>query len=290
MDTELARTFLSVVSAGNFISAAERMNVTQSTVSARIQTLERQLGCRLFVRNKGGTTLTPEGRQFQKHASTLVRTVEQARQDVGIPRGFRGALTVGGRIGLWDAFLLRWVPRFRTAAPDILVRAEIEFEPALMQGLVEGRIDIGVMYTPQRRPGLIVEALFDDILVLLSGAPDPDPALDRDYVYIDWGPEFFAKHSASFPDYAPSLTTNIGWFGIRHILENRGSAYLPIRMARAHIEAGRMVPVKGVPEFRLPAYMIHREDGDARVMDGALDTLRRIAAEEMPLGAVVGRR
>jgi len=53
MDTELARTFLTVVTAGNFISAADRLHVSQSTVSTRIHTLEDQLGCTLFVRNKG---------------------------------------------------------------------------------------------------------------------------------------------------------------------------------------------------------------------------------------------
>jgi len=55
VETELARTFLTVVAAGNFVSAAERLHVTQSTVSARIHTLEEQLGCSLFVRNKAGT-------------------------------------------------------------------------------------------------------------------------------------------------------------------------------------------------------------------------------------------
>ena len=55
METELARTFLTVVAAGNFVSAADRLHVTQSTVSARIHTLEEQLGCSLFVRNKAGT-------------------------------------------------------------------------------------------------------------------------------------------------------------------------------------------------------------------------------------------
>jgi DNA-binding transcriptional LysR family regulator len=54
MDTELARTFLTVVEAGNFISAAERLHVSQSTVSTRIHTLEDLLGCVLFVRNKAG--------------------------------------------------------------------------------------------------------------------------------------------------------------------------------------------------------------------------------------------
>ncbi len=62
--------------------------------------LEEQSGCSLFVRNKAGTTLTSAGRQFQRHASTLVRTVEQARHDVGIPKGFSGTLTIGGA-GIW---------------------------------------------------------------------------------------------------------------------------------------------------------------------------------------------
>ena len=78
MDTELARTFLTVVTAGNFISAADRLHVSQSTVSTRIHTLEDQLGCTLFVRNKAGTTLTSAGRQFQRHAATLVRKNRRA--------------------------------------------------------------------------------------------------------------------------------------------------------------------------------------------------------------------
>jgi DNA-binding transcriptional LysR family regulator len=85
MDTEVARTFLTVITSGSFISAAERLHVSQSTVSTRIHTLEVQLGCTLFARNTAGTTFTSAGQQFQRHAATLVRTLEQARHDIGIP-------------------------------------------------------------------------------------------------------------------------------------------------------------------------------------------------------------
>lgn len=44
MDTVLARTFLEIVAAGNFGRAAERLHVTQTAVSARVRTLEDQLG------------------------------------------------------------------------------------------------------------------------------------------------------------------------------------------------------------------------------------------------------
>jgi LysR family transcriptional regulator, flagellar master operon regulator len=281
LDTELARTFLTVVAAGNFISAAERLHVTQSTVSARVHTLEEQLGCTLFVRNKAGTTLTPAGRQFQKHASTLVRTVEQARHDVGIPRGFRGALTVGGRFGLWEQLLLRWLPLMREMAPDLSVRAEIGLDAELMQGLVEGRLDIGVMYTPQSRPGLKVEPLLEERLVLVSTDPQRLPQPGPGYIYIDCGPEFYARHSASFPEFVgPALTANIGWLGLQHILQNGGSGYFPLRLVRPYLRDRRFVGVPGAPEFSLPAYLVYPADGDPDVLNGALDGIRRVAAVE----------
>lgn len=282
MDTELARTFLTVVAAGNFISAAERLHVTQSTVSARIHTLEDQLGCTLFVRNKAGTRLTPAGRRFQKHASTLVRTVEQARHDVGIPRGFRAALTVGGRFGLWEQLLLKWLPLMREMAPDVSVRAEIGLEADLMQGLVEGRLDIGVMYTPQSRPGLKVEPLLEERLVLVSTDPAGQPEPGPGYVYIDWGPEFYARHSASFPDFiGPALTANIGWLGLQHILENGGSGYFPVRLVRPYLKDGRLTSLRGAPGFSLPAYVVYPAESDPDLFGTALVAMRDLAAAEL---------
>ena len=123
MDTELARTFLVVIATGSFVEASQRLHVTQSTVSTRIQRLEETLGAELFVRNKAGTTLTAAGRQFQRHAALLTRTVEQARHEIGIVSGYRATLAVAARIGLWENFLLRWLPIFASLAPDVAVRA-----------------------------------------------------------------------------------------------------------------------------------------------------------------------
>jgi DNA-binding transcriptional LysR family regulator len=278
MDTELARTFLTVVTAGNFITAAERLHVSQSTVSTRIHTLEQQLGCTLFVRNKAGTTLTAAGRQFQRHASTLVRTVEQARHDIGIPKGFSGTLVVGGRIGLWEEYLLRWLPLMQASNPEISIRAESALEPEIMQGLVEGRIDIGVMYTPQSRPGLKVEQLFEEKLVLVSTDPDSEPEPQPGYVYVDWGPEFYNRHSACFPNFAgPSLTANIGWLGLQHVLENGGSGYFPRRIVQPFLKARRLHIVADAPEFSMPAYVAYPLDRAGDHFSSALEIMHRIA-------------
>jgi LysR family transcriptional regulator, flagellar master operon regulator len=278
VDTELARTFLTVVASGNFITASERLHVSQSTVSTRIQALEEQLGCTLFVRNKAGTTLTPAGRQFQRHASTLVRTVEQARQDVGIPKGFSGSLVVGGRIGLWEEYLLRWLPLMREANPQISIRAESALESELMQGLVEGRIDIGVMYTPQSRPGLKVELLFEEKLVLVSTNPKSTPEPQPGYVYVDWGPEFYARHSAFFPNFAgPALSANIGWLGLEHVLESGGSGFFARRIVEPLLQARRLHLVAGAPAFSMPAYVVHPIDRQDDHLMSAVAIMHRIA-------------
>jgi len=278
MDTELARTFLSVVAAGSFVKASERLFVTQSTVSARIHALEEHLRCQLFVRNKGGTTLTPAGRQFQKHATSLMRTMERARLDVGVPLGYRASLAIGGRIGVWEGLLLGSLVKIRAAAPDVAVRAEIGFDEDLIVALVEGRVDIGVMYTPQARPGLNVELLLQEELVLVSTDPTDSGHPGPNYVYVDWGPEFYAKHSASFPEFAgPGLSTNVGWLGLQHILEVGGAGYFPRRLVSRHI-ANMRVRELPAPVFRLPAYLVYPLERDESVFDPALQIIRNVAA------------
>ena len=280
MDTELARTFLVVVAAGSFVDAAQRLHVTQSTVSARIQRLEETLGAELFVRNKAGTTLTPAGRQFQRHAASLTRTVEQARQEIGVASGFRETLTIGGRIGLWEDLLLRWLPAFTALAPDVALRALIGFEEDLMQALIEGQADIGVMYTPQARPGLRIELLLEEQLVMVSTRADASSEPERDYVYIDWGAEFFAHHSLAFPNFSgAALTVNIGWLGLQRILACGGTGYFPVRLIRELELAGKLHRVADTPEFRLPAYVCYPAKVESESLTLALDTMRRVAAD-----------
>ncbi len=294
MDIEFARTFLAVAAAGNFVRAAERLHVTQSTVSARIQALENQLGAVLFRRGRGGAELTQAGRRFLRHAKTLVQTLEQARHDVGLPAGFRGSLTISGRLALWDGFLPQWVERMRKTHPDISLWLEVGFEEGIMQGLVQGAVDIGVMYTPESRPGLGIERLFEEVLVLVSTEPTI-PWPDKGYIHMDWGSEFHAQFTTSFPEIAPSaITANIGWVVMQQIMHCGGSGYFPLRMTRELIAQGQLWRVPDSPSFTLPAYMVFPVDRQEDMLANALDSLRALGAEERaasgesPIG--VGKR
>lgn len=280
MDTELARTFLAVAATGNFVAAAGRLHVTQSTVSARIHTLEGQLGARLFQRGRNGAELTAAGKRFLNHAKNLVRTLEQARHDVGLPQGYRDVLTMSARIALWEGFLPRWVEWMRKAAPDVSLRLEIGFEADIMQGLIEGTVDIGAMYTPVTRPGLVIERLFDETLLLVA-SPRASEWTGEDYIHIDWGPEFHAQFSEHYPDVAsPAMTVNIGWLAIQQTLAYGGSGYFPQRLVREHIDSGRLQLVPDSPVFSLPAYVVFPRESHHDALNHALEGLRVLAQAE----------
>ncbi len=281
MDIELARTFLAIVEAGSFVEAAERVYVTQSTVSIRIRSLEDQLGKKLFERTKAGATLTPAGAQFQKHALALVRIWQQARLEVSLPEGYQAALTVGGQYSLWQGFLLDWLARMRSTVPDVAIRTQMGTSVELMQRLVDGVLDLGVMYTPQSRPGFEVELLFEDELVLVSSEPRRSSKHNRNYMYIDWGPEFRADHSLNFPDLStPGLYMELGSLGLNYLLENRASGYFPKRLVVPYLENGTLTLVSRAPVFHYPAYAVYPAEEDGQIMENVLKNLKRIAAKQ----------
>src|SRR3972149_9153137 len=158
MDINLARTFLRAASK-SFIDAARKMNITQSTVSARIKGLEDMLGRPLFERSKSGAELTGAGEQFQKHALALVRVWQHAQLEVGLSDQHRDHLAVGAPRSLWDGFLLKWVPWLRTNIPDIAVSASEGLAAGLTPRLIEGTLDLAVMYRPSQPPGHVIEHL-----------------------------------------------------------------------------------------------------------------------------------
>lgn len=283
MDIELARTFLKVVDTGSFIRAARTLHLTQAAVSRRIRTLEAYLGCDLFVRNRAGAVLTPSGRRFLRHAANMVQTLERARHEIGVAQAFHGSLTIGGRFGLWDGLLLRLLEQMRGERSDIQIRAEIGFEEGLMQALVDGSLDIGIMYTPQNRPALRVERLLEEELILVTSRPDAAATPDPDsYIHVDWGPEFLAQLSGSLPALSsPRLIVGISWLALQLIMSEGGSGYFPRRLVQELIQQQRLYRVVGAPSFQLPAYVVYPGSGSNPLITPTLTMLHRVADQVM---------
>lgn len=285
MDLEQVRTFLKVVEAGSFVRAAQELNVTQSTVSARIKELELMLGQALFVRRKSGVVQTPAGRRFHPHAATLLHVLQQARQDVALPAETAAVLNVGGQFSLWERILLQWVGHFRKTHADVAVRAEAGTPYSLMRNLADGLLDFAVMYAPEARPGFRIEKLMDESLIMVATRGDHGGPGEADYVFVDWGPDFDAWHSGQFPRYsAAGLHVSLGALGLKHILAHGGAGYFPARVVADDIAGGVLHPVPGAPEFVRPAHVIYAPEAQSAVRGAALASLRAEVAADAAAG------
>ena len=269
---------MEIVSTGSFIKAAERLHVAQTTVSARVRLLEQQLGRPLFVRNKAGATLTPAGEQFLRFAPTFVQLWQRARQQVAVPEGHRAVLTVGSEVSLWQPLLLDWVSAMRRSHPDIALRVHVDVPQDLITHVASGLVDIAIMYAPQHRPGLEIDLLLEEELVLVTTAPKTHRADDPRYVHVEWGPDFSLHHAVSFPDSTPSLVSNLGPLALTYVLSEGGSGYFRMNAVRPYLDTGKLHLVTGAPRFSFPVYAVHSANVDVTTLGTALTVLRTVAS------------
>ncbi|UDL92681.1 LysR family transcriptional regulator [Mesorhizobium sp. PAMC28654] len=273
---ELARTFIEIVSTGSFIRASERLNVAQTTVSARIRSLEQQLGRQLFVRHKGGASLTPAGEQFLRHAPMFVQLWQRTLHQVAVPPGRRAVLTVGSEVSLAQPLLLDWVLWMRRSLPDIALRVHVDVPQDLITQVASGLVDVAIMYAPQHRPGLKIDLLLEEKLVLVTTSPEAG-CIDKDYVYMDWGPEFTLHHGMNFPDVTPDLFMDLGPLALNYVLSAGGCGYFRMSAVQSHIEAGRLHLVPEMPQFSYPVYVVQSGNADETVAGPAMAGLHAIS-------------
>jgi DNA-binding transcriptional LysR family regulator len=281
MDIELARTFVEIVSTGSFIKAADRLHVAQTTVSARVRLLEQQLGRPLFVRNKAGATLTPAGEQFLRFAPAFIQLWQRARHQVAVPEGHRAVLTVGSEVSLWQPILLDWVRKMRHSHPDIALRVHVDVPQDLITHVASGLIDIAIMYAPEHRPGLEIDLLMEEELILVATDLKSYRADDPHYVHVEWGSEFSLHHAVSFPNIAPSLVANLGPLALNYVLLEGGSGYFRMNAVKPYLQSGQLHVVPGAPHFSLPVYTLHSVNADMDTLGTALAVLRSVASVEV---------
>ncbi len=277
-------TFLEVANTGNFNRAAENLNITQSTVSARIKALEEAVGHPLLTRSHNGCETTAAGARFYDYANGMQRLWQKSQQSVALEPVLRSVLSIGVQVSLWEQLVLDWIAWLRGAMPDVALRVESDYSPSQMRQLSDGLLDIGIMYQPRSRPGLVVEKLLEEHLVLVATRPrELQTGWVEDYVYVDWGDVFLSEHAEAFPDMkAAAVSVGLGALGLQYILKHGGSGYFPARIAQPLVEEGRLFYLPDAPVLRRPAYVVHRTDPvDRDILETALDGLRQIAAQAL---------
>lgn len=148
-------TFYWAARQGSFTAAANKLCATQSTVSMRIQELEREFDGQLFDRSQRTATLTELGRDLLVYAEKLLAVYAEMHERVGSPELMTGTI----RIGVTEVVSLTWLPDLITRIHTDFPRVRVELEEALTLDLVtefeEGRIDLVLAPSVPTRKNII---------------------------------------------------------------------------------------------------------------------------------------
>lgn len=155
MNFRQLETFLVIAELGSFSAAADRLCVTQSTISARIIELEQDLGVELFDRSQRHVQLTFKGRELVAYAQQMEALSEQIKHNVGSKSSLTGTV----RIGVAELVAMTWLPKFaaliRARYPGIQVEYEVGLNPFLSDGIRSGDLDLAVVAGLSSEPGLV---------------------------------------------------------------------------------------------------------------------------------------
>ena len=167
--------FLGVTQAKSFSRAAERIHLSQPTLSEHMRELEEELGVRLFVRHPRSVSLTEAGRVFGDYATRVVATLAAGRQALAELDGLqRGSLAVGASTTPGTYVLPALIARFREAYPGITVALRIANSRIVEERVRDGEVDVAVIGGHILGPGeRCVAAGIVDELQLIVGAKHP---------------------------------------------------------------------------------------------------------------------
>jgi LysR family transcriptional regulator, cyn operon transcriptional activator len=174
MELRHLRYFLAVADARSFTRAAERLHVTQPTLSHQIRQLEALTGAVLFNRGGKEVELTAAGRLFKPYSERVLKEIESSALAISELEGLmRGTL----RMAVFHSFSHSMLPpimsEFALRYPGVHVTARLVPRIDMERDLINANLDMAVAYVVADNEQLVAERLFDEELVLVVGSKHP---------------------------------------------------------------------------------------------------------------------
>ena len=258
MQIDLIDTFLDLIETRSFHRTAERLQITQSTVSSRVQALEAAVGARLFVRSRAGTDLSTEGLKFEVHARTLRHVWAEAQRAV-LPSGTAAVLLrIGIQHDLATGNIGDWVSNFRRALTDCAFYVEPDYSAQMCKDLDRGALDFAVLYSPQALPDLHIESVGEVHYRLISsdGARRAGLTAHR-YIRGAYSAAFDETHGQVMPDHTTTFLASGSNAAVAGLLGSMGgSGFVLEATAQKMIASGGFQAVEDVGPISQPIYAV----------------------------------
>jgi DNA-binding transcriptional LysR family regulator len=168
MDARDLKIFEAVARSGGMNSAAAELNTVQSNVTARVRRLEEDLGVALLRRSSRGVTLTKAGERllpFARKIEAVLADARRAATDEGTPQGL---LTIGSLETTAAQRLSPIITAFGTAHPKVNLVIRTGTNAALIEQILDFRLDGAFVCGPVKHPDLATVTAFREELVLAT--------------------------------------------------------------------------------------------------------------------------
>lgn len=174
MDIENLKTFITLSKLKNFTQTAEQHFIVQSTVTNRINELEKDLGKKLFFRNKKNVSLTEEGEHLLSYAKRIVELEESAIKELSNLHAFTDTLRIGTVNTVYDSYLYPYISNFMKDNSDIAVKVIINHSTTLIRMLQDKILDIIFTYISLNKSNYYCTPFMKDKLILVTSSKNKE--------------------------------------------------------------------------------------------------------------------
>ncbi len=287
------RVFLAVYQTQNVTRAAERLHMTQPTVTRAVQELERYYGVRLFERINRRLYITQSGRQLYARAVHIVGSFDRMEKELKNWDEF-GLLRIGATPTLASVLLPKTLMTFEKKHPKLHVRCSVENGTHLQEALADDRLDFALIEGEVAAEHLHVEPFSEDRLILLLPPDDPRrnaPALtlrelaesplllrEKGSMGRSFLDRVFAAHDLPLEPLMESISTHAI---IQAVHAGLGISFLPQRLIRHSVESGFVATraVDDEPFVRRNFAVWHEDKFLTRSARELLEDFRRCSAD-----------
>ncbi|HZU69039.1 MAG TPA: LysR family transcriptional regulator [Ktedonobacteraceae bacterium] len=296
MDIDQLQAYERIVRDGSFSRAARALNITQPTISARIQALEQEVGGKLFTRAGRKVALTERGESFLPYARRALEVLAEGVEAAQLTQeGKRGRVTVGTIESLAGGFLASSIASFHDTHPKVDFFVRTGHSDQVVEMLYDGVVKLGLISWPLFNPDLIPLLHFREPLILV--APAGSSLIGRGTVTLteaqrakghllkvqwQWGPPVNITLLRITEQMSPMV--ELPFETVRHLLlDGIGAAFLTRALVAEDLKSGRLVEVEVAdlpPAYRESAlvYLAHRGPLNAVLAD-FVEVMREEAGE-----------
>jgi DNA-binding transcriptional LysR family regulator len=252
-------TFLAIVQCGSFAGAADRLNATTSTISARIQELEESLGVTLFDRSQRKVRLTPKGRELCRYAERATSAFSDIRMFVGNGEALSGLF----RLGVAEMVAVTWLPKLvdliHGKFPKLALELNVSLTARLLQRLGNDELDLVLAPGLKYDADLTAKSIGRVHFVWMAGRKQQlpkhtiEPGDLRQIRILSLGKDSFHHHTvqrwlSSRDDGLPNVDLCDSMDVIASLTkEGLGISLLPVNRYKTEIDAGDLRVMKTLP-------------------------------------------